>query len=177
MLILIIGPMFAGKTNRLFELMSKYSYEKRGILFRKREDNRYGDENVVRSHSNFKFPAMVVKNIVELETHATDYDVVGIDEGQFYEGIVDVVDEMHMGGKIVIISMLNGDYRREPFDNVSRLYAKATKIHRMWSACAVCGKECMYTMLIDKSIVDDNKKLVISAGKTTFQPACELHWS
>jgi thymidine kinase len=54
-----------------------------------------------------------------------DYDVVGIDEGQFYPDLVEMVDQFLRLGKVVVVSALDGDFRRKPFGRILELIPMA----------------------------------------------------
>jgi len=59
------------------------------------------------------------------------YDIIGIDEGQFFPDLVELV----LLKKIVIVAALNADYKMEPFPNVSKLISKADKIKLLKAYC------------------------------------------
>ena len=90
-----------------------------------------------------------MNKLSELGNLWMQYDVLGIDEGQFYSdvrqpttffllhltnflfGILKVVEFCEMAsqhGKIVIISALGGTYKREGFNSILDLVPKAEKI-------------------------------------------------
>ena len=54
-----------------------------------------------------------------------DYDVVGIDEGQFFPDIVKFCDEAANKGKIVVVAALDGTFERKPFGNIVDLVSFA----------------------------------------------------
>lgn len=41
-----------------------------------------------------------------------NYDVIGIDEGQFFENIVDFAESLANAGKTVIVAALDGTFQR-----------------------------------------------------------------
>lgn len=43
------------------------------------------------------------------------FDVVSIDEGQFFPDVVEFAERCANAGKVVIIAALDGDFRRKPF--------------------------------------------------------------
>ncbi len=57
----------------------------------------------------------------------TEYDVIGIDEGQFYPDLVPCVNEWVDMGKIVVVAALDGDFRRDPIGDVLKLVPKAVR--------------------------------------------------
>ena len=50
-----------------------------------------------------------------------DYDVVGIDEGQFFPDVVEFCDEAANLGKTVVVAALDGTFERKPFGNIVSL--------------------------------------------------------
>lgn len=55
-------------------------------------------------------PATALKSFMNLEN---DYDVFGIDEGQFFPDVVEFAEFMANRGKIIVVAALDGTYRRE----------------------------------------------------------------
>ncbi len=52
--------------------------------------------------------ALPAERLKEVSSHVKDYDVIGVDEGQFFPDLVEAVEEYANLGKIVIIAALDG---------------------------------------------------------------------
>ena len=63
------------------------------------------------------------------------YDIIGIDEGQFFPDLVEICQKLVLLKKVVIVAALNADYKMEPFPNVSKLISKADKIKLLKAYC------------------------------------------
>lgn len=81
---------------------------------------------------------MAVTKLSELGNQWKDYDVIGIDEGQFYADVVEFSENACAMGKIVIISALGGTYLREGFNSILDLVPKAEKIKNLHAICKLC---------------------------------------
>ena len=57
----------------------------------------------------------------EIKEKAINYDVVAIDEGQFFLEIVDFCEELANLGVIVLVAALDGTFQRKPFGNIINL--------------------------------------------------------
>lgn len=166
----ITGPMFAGKTTELLRRVERYErVGKKCVVVKWRGDTRYTADKVVTHDSRAKNALAVseVKEILHTRTFQ-ESDVVGIDEGQFYEDIADVAWDMASSmGKIVIVSCLDGDWRQEPFMNVCRLLSKADTIVKLFSICARCSQDAAFTT----RTIDCSDKIVVG-GADVYQPVC-----
>ena len=71
-----------------------------------------------------------VKSAAELRSRvANGTEVVGIDEGQFFDSeLVDVVNELAHNGMRVIVAGLDQDYTGKPFGSMPQLLAIAEYI-------------------------------------------------
>jgi thymidine kinase len=67
------------------------------------------------------------------------YDVVGIDEGQFFEDIVDVAEELANKGIVVIVAALDSTFQRKPFGNIINLVPLAEKVYKLTAVCVYCS--------------------------------------
>ena len=78
---LIIGPMFAGKTTEMIRIVNKYKYAKKRCLFIKHViDDRY-NKKYITTHNKITEIATTATKLMNLDV--SNYDVIGIDEGQF----------------------------------------------------------------------------------------------
>ena len=169
---LILGPMFSGKSTRLIELMRKYVYKaKKTIMVKFYADQRYTDKSEVVTHDLIKYDSINCKILRDSLDTFKNYDVIGIDEGQFFADLVEVCEELALMGKIVLIAALNGDFRMEPFPVIQRIIAKADKIKLLKAYCFNCHKDAKFSL----RIVQSNETVLIGAGEA-YKPACrECH--
>ena len=169
---LIIGPMFSGKSTRLIEQMRKYVYKaKKTIMVKYYADQRYSEKSEVVTHDLIKYDSINCKLLHNSFETLKQYDVIGIDEGQFFADLVEVCEELALNGKIILIAALNGDFRMEPFPVIQRIIAKADKIKLLKAYCFNCHKDAKFSL----RIVQSNETVLIGAGEA-YKPACrECH--
>jgi thymidine kinase len=129
---LILGPMFSGKSTRLVETVRKYTYKnKKTVLVNFIDDKRYSENSQIVTHDLNKYDSLSCQMLGEIYDVIKNYDVIGIDEGQFYSDVVNISEKLAYNGKIVIIAALSGNFKMEPFETVSKLISKADKIKLM----------------------------------------------
>ena len=169
---LIIGPMFSGKSTRLIEQMRKYVYKaKKTIMVKYYADQRYSEKSEVVTHDLIKYDSINCKLLRNSFDTLKQYDVIGIDEGQFFADLVEVCEELALMGKIILIAALNGDFRMEPFPVIQRIIAKSDKIKLLKAYCFNCHKDAKFSL----RIVQSNETVLIGAGEA-YKPACrECH--
>jgi thymidine kinase len=169
---LILGPMFSGKSTRLIELIRKSVYKaKKSIMIKFFADKRYSEKSEVVTHDLIKYDSINCQKLSDSFDLLTKYDVIGIDEGQFFPDIVEVSQELALLKKTVIVAALNGDFRMEPFPVISRLISKADKIKLLKAYCFNCHKDAKFSL----RIVQSNETVLIGAGEA-YKPACrECH--
>src|SRR5690606_26500428 len=115
-------------------------------------DNRFSDRAIV-SHSDMTMPSIAVSSsseLLALVQPATE--VVGIDEGQFFDSELPVVcTRLADNGKRVIVAGLDLDYRAVPFEPMPQLLAMAEYITKTLAICMVCGEPANHTQRLVKS--------------------------
>jgi thymidine kinase len=89
-------------------------------------------------------PVMTAKELMaQLED---DTQVVGIDEGQFFDmEIVKAANEMAESGKRVIVAGLDQDYMGRPFEPMPQLLSIAEFITKTHAICVKCGSTANYS--------------------------------
>src|SRR5438477_2848558 len=82
----ITGSMFSGKSEELIRRLRRAQIARQRVqIFKPAVDNRYGRDEIV-SHSEMKIGSTDVASARELlEAVKADTEVVGIDEGQFFD--------------------------------------------------------------------------------------------
>ena len=171
-IVLILGPMFSGKSTRLIEVIRKYTYKaKKTIMVKYFEDKRYSEKSEVVTHDLIKYDSIDCKNLGDSFEILKNYDVIGIDEGQFFPDLVEICEKLVLLKKIIIIAALNGNFRMEPFPVISRIISKADKIKLLKAYCFNCHKDAKFSL----RIVQSNETVLIGAGEA-YKPACrECH--
>jgi len=137
----ITGSMFSGKSEELIRRVRRAQIARQKVqLFKPRVDGRYSDSEIV-SHSDMKMPSEVVGDAGEiLGLVAPETEVVGIDEGQFFEAsLVSVAEALANRGVRVIVAGLDQDYRGVPFEPMPQLLAVAEYVDKTLAVCVRCG--------------------------------------
>src|ERR1700733_3557364 len=82
----IAGSMFSGKSEELIRRLRRVQIARQKVqIFKPTVDTRYGDDHIV-SHSEMRIPSVAVSSSRELlDLVEPDTEVVGIDEGQFFD--------------------------------------------------------------------------------------------
>lgn len=165
----ICGPMFSGKSEELIRRVTRSEIARIPVqTFKPQLDDRYADKEVV-SHSSLSVAAIPVADSDQLLRKVDDRtEVIGIDEGQFFDqGLVDVVEALASAGKQVIIAGLDTDYLRRPFEPIPSLCDRAEYVTKVLAVCHKCGGPGMYTQRIVTS--DD---LVVLGAQGAYEARC-----
>jgi thymidine kinase len=164
----IAGCMFSGKTEELIRRIRRAQIARMTVaIFKPEIDTRYSSDHIV-SHSELKLESTTVKNSAEILQKAKDAQVVGIDEGQFFDaGIVDVVETLASQGKRVVIAGLDQDYRGKPFEPMPQLLAIAEYITKTLAICVVCGNPADRTQRTTGS-----SERVLVGAKDSYEARC-----
>jgi thymidine kinase len=103
-------------------------------------DDRYAADHIV-SHSEMKMPSLVVASSREILESVDDRtEVVGVDEGQFFDpGLVQVANTLADRGLRVIVAGLDQDFTGRPFDPMPQLLAVAEYVDKALAICMQCG--------------------------------------
>lgn len=125
-------------------------------------DDRYSTECVATHHGQ-QMSAISAAVLAEVHSECCDYDVIGIDEGQFFPDIVEFSEEMANRGKMVVIAALDGTFERLPFPNrVLDLIAQAEHVVKLQAVCSECGASAPFSKRIS---AETNVQLIGGADK------------
>ncbi len=137
----IVGCMFAGKTEELIRRINTLKFANKNIaVFKPEIDNRYSDNEVV-SHAGTRVHSYVIKDAREiLDIVTPEIDVVAIDEVQFFDDeILKVCEHLALNGKRVMAAGLDMDFRGEAFGVIPKLMTTAEFVTKLTAVCTVCG--------------------------------------
>jgi len=143
----IVGSMFSGKSEELIRRLNRARIARQKVqVFKPAIDVRYTAEEIA-SHSGLKHLSRPVSTTAEMMQHVEDdTQVIGIDEGQFFDmEIVDAVNRMARAGKRVIVAGLDQDYTGKPFEPMPQLLSVAEFITKTHAICVKCGSTANYS--------------------------------
>jgi len=143
----VVGSMFSGKSEELIRRLRRAQIARQKVqIFKPALDNRYAESDIV-SHSEMRIPSENVSSSRELlERVQPDTEVVGIDEGQFFDlDLPTVCNTLADRGKRVIVAGLDQDYLGKPFEPMPQLLAIAEYITKTLAICMVCGNPANHT--------------------------------
>ena len=167
----ICGSMFSGKTEELIRRIRRAEIARPRVKdFKPKIDTRYSDMEIV-SHSEQSYPSEMIENSEDILEKSFDFEVIGIDEAQFFdEKIVDVCQKLADAGKRVIVAGLDQDYRAMPFEPMPKLLAVAEYVTKAMAICVICGAPANRTQRNTSS-----SDRVLVGAKDHYEARCRLH--
>src|SRR5438128_1375149 len=159
----VVGSMFSGKSEELIRRLRRAQIARQRVqIFKPAIDARYAADQIV-SHSEMRIPSRAVRTARELlEAVAGETEVVGIDEGQFFDLELPMIcNTLADQGKRVIVAGLDQDYLGKPFEPMPQLLAIAEYITKTHAICMVCGNPANHTQRL---IASGDRVLVGAQG-------------
>jgi len=164
---LIFGPMFSGKSTELIRRLKRYQIAQYKVLIVKyAKDTRYDDTGIA-THDKQTLPAVSATRLETLTDTADDYDVVGIDEGQFFSDVVEWTEEMANQGKIVMVAALDGTFQRKAFSAILELVPLAEYVIKLNAVCMNCFGEASFSKRISQ-----DKEVEVIGGVEKYMAVC-----
>jgi thymidine kinase len=172
----IVGSMFSGKSEELIRRLRRAQIARQKVqIFKPLIDTRYADDHIV-SHSEMRIASRTVRSSAELLQQVDgDTEVIGIDEGQFFDADLPLVcSALADQGKRVIVAGLDQDYLGKPFEPMPQLLAIAEYITKTHAICMVCGNPANHTQRL---VASGDRVLVGAQGmyearcRRCFDPA------
>lgn len=166
----VCGSMFSGKTEELMRRLRRAKFANQRIeIFKPAIDTRY-DEREVVSHDKNSIPSTPVDSSASILLMASDVDVVGIDEAQFFDkGLIEVAQTLADKGIRVIIAGLDMDFRRVPFGPMADLCAIADSVDKIHAICVECGRLANYSY----RLVSGDAQVMLGETKE-YAPLCRI---
>ncbi|HYJ87327.1 MAG TPA: thymidine kinase [Pyrinomonadaceae bacterium] len=165
----IAGSMFSGKSEELIRRLRRAKIARQKVqVFKPDIDSRYSNDHIV-SHSEMRHESANIKSATEVLAKVdADTEVVGIDEGQFFDNeLVKVANTLARRGIRVIIAGLDQDYTGKPWEPMPQLLAVAEYITKTHAICMKCGQAANYTQRTFES-----EERVAVGGEGMYEARC-----
>uniref|UniRef100_A0A6B2LGL3 Thymidine kinase n=1 Tax=Arcella intermedia TaxID=1963864 RepID=A0A6B2LGL3_9EUKA len=164
---IIFGPMFSGKSTELLRRIRRYTVAKRKCLVLKYEhDTRYSKDKM-STHDQIVWTAVPCTVLETAKELSLEYDVIGIDEGQFFPDVVSFSEHMADLGKVVIVAALDGTFQRKPFGSILELVPLAEHVTKLTAVCVICQGDASFS----KRLVDETQVELIG-GEDKYIAVC-----
>ena len=168
---MICGSMFSGKSEELIRRLRRAQIARQRVqIFKPKLDDRFSEDHIV-SHSDMKIKSQLVTRARDiLDSLEGRTQVIGIDEGQFFDmELVSVCNQLADAGKRVIVAGLDQDFRARPFDPMPQLLSIAEYITKTLAICVRCGAPANRT----QRLVENSDRLLVGAGGA-YEARCRL---
>ena len=164
----VCGSMFSGKTEELIRRLKRAKIANMQVgIFKPELDVRY-DAGKIVSHNESMATAFPVSNSNQIIPLAQSYNVIGIDEAQFFdEKIVEVCEVLANEGKRVIVAGLDMDYTGKPFGPIPHLLSISNYVTKLHAICMKCGGIASYSYRTTQ-----NKDQVVLGEKEHYEARC-----
>ena len=173
--------MFSGKTEELIRRLKRAKYANQRVeIFKPKVDDRYDKRNVV-SHDANTILSTPIEDAKQLLKLSEGVEVVGIDEGQFFdEALVDVCQQLALRGIRVIIAGLDMDFKGRPFGPIPQMLAVAEYITKLHAICQHCGNLATHSYRLvqeDDTVVVGEKDVYEARCRTCYHMGNILNFS
>ena len=186
-IIMYTGPMFGGKSTRLMAEYDRFSrVNKKCLLIRYSLDDRY--ENTITHNNNYgikegkygkelisgiKYNEVKCKCLYEIDNIIKDYEIIFIDEIQFFEDCDIYCEKWANENKIIRLSGLITTSDRKLFTNIENLIPLIERIEYCSAVCTDNNKENVY--FTDRINNENNDEIVIGTNDI-YKPVDREIW-
>jgi thymidine kinase len=168
--------MFAGKSTHLITALRKLNaINIQALVVKPKLDDRYSAEGVC-SHDRIHADCYTCNRLTEVYEHPEyiESKVVIIEEGQFFDDIVDFVKQAcDTDKKHIIVYGLSGDFERKPIGKITELVPLANKIQKLYAYCHFCKDSTIADFTVKEHDALDS---VFVGGLEIYKPVCRKHY-
>ena len=171
---IIMGPMFSGKTTRLLEIAEHHkSMGKNVVIINTVLDNRQGEGmEYIATHDGHTKKCISTKNLSDInDVLLRDTNTICINEAQFFSDLEGFVKNWLKYNKYIVVSGLDGDYRRKKFGHILDLIPFCDSCIKVRAICRRCkhGNDASFSM---RNVKDANQVLIGDFNE--YEPACRM---
>lgn len=174
-LTVISGPMFAGKTTRLLELVAQAEAAGRAVVVCSPAGDTRSGQGAVATHTGQRRAAVAcacAEAVLAAADQAAGTDagvLVAVDEAHFFgAALVEPVRRLlARRGTAVVVAGLDLDHRGHGFEPFPTLHCLADRVEKLTAPCARCGGAAVYS----QRMVADQGRIVVG-GAGAYEARC-----
>lgn len=177
-LVLIMGPMFSGKTTSLISELTRYvDVDIPVVYINSAEDTRgefFSTHNSSYTHVSSKIKTLKSNSLISIDPAQLDnFGVLAIDEAQFFPDLIAFVKFWLKRKKVIYVAGLDGDIQQKLFGDIVHLIPYATEVKKLCAVCETCRKQgkivnAPMTIRYDSNSMDTK----VIGGKDIYFPVC-----
>ncbi len=176
-LLVICGPMFAGKTTELQRRIAlAQAAGERVLVVKPARDTRYGESEIV-THTGVRVPARSVATLHEIvdEIVGEIVDFIAIDEIHFFASdAVAPIEALLARGTRVAVAGCDIDHFGDVFAPFDALIPRASEVARIYGVCHRCGAPSTHSerlVATTERIIVGGVKEFIATCPSCFRPS------
>ena len=164
----ITGPMFAGKTTTLIDMLNATCWHGPVFFVRPKADTRGGISHNAQARLDERITVITRSSLCPVKGLYPGM-TIGIDEGQFFPDLVAGVLEMIKHDVYVIVAGLSLDAEGRPFGQMPILLAHADEVIVRRARCVACWRPAEMTRY--KGTVPKTSQILVG-GDDLYEPVC-----
>jgi thymidine kinase len=159
------------------------------LLINSSVDTRDTSRTVSSHSSSYKGVSdkITILSVLTLgEVDVTKYDIVGVDECQFFPDLLETVEKWLKLGKHIYCAGLDSDAKMKKFGQVHDLLHLSDRFVKLTAYCSLCLKEKKYDILTPDNLPTasftgrvvahyQSKTQIDVGGADKYQPVCRFH--
>ena len=167
---LITGCMFSGKTSALIKIAKNCKKDNlKVVIINYIYDTRYSNSDKITTHDGISMDCKTCgKDLIDIliKSSVLTADVICINEGQFFDNLVEFCNIYASLGKEIYVCGLDGDFQRNLFGDLLKLVPLCDNIVKLRSNCDKCNNEASFS----HRLTNESKQVVI--GNNNYVPLC-----
>lgn len=154
---LIVGPVCSGKSGELIRRVDRQNIAGYNVLLIKPELDTRTSSIKSRNGSELKcITLQKAKDVFDVLINESvdknkSIDIIAFDEGQFFEGLYDIVKTLVKQEYKVYVSALDTDFNGNPFGDIPKLLTLSDSVTKLTAVCMGCGSDhAIYSQKLKK---------------------------
>lgn len=149
------GPMYAGKSTVVTNIYKEaVASNIKTVVLTHKSETRYSVDHL-STHNKQHIPCCKYNTITgfieDKYDEITNADIILIDEAQFFEDLLEVLQLVDRLKKSVYVFGLVGDFKRNKFGNISDLLVHCDDIENLSDKCNLCANRSVFSSRTIKS--------------------------